>query len=156
MQATTLCQIAAAHVDNGSCDCLARLLEEASSQFRLMVVEGGGSSHRRGSGDPLSRQQLQAPLCCKLRIANKDSVRTQLGTTLSVMASAHVAQLPTARSDQQERGHRYAQLALNMACSGVQSSRLLKEQQINWKARLAGKEALGIQQSVPHLRCLRW
>lgn len=56
-------------------------------------------------------------------LCRDSNFRTQLGATLSVMASAHVAQLPTARSDQQE-------------------------QQINWKARLAGKEALGIQQSV--------
>ncbi|CAE7762771.1 GPSM1 [Symbiodinium sp. CCMP2592] len=56
-------------------------------------------------------------------LCRDNNFRTQLGATLSVMASAHVAQLPTARSDQQE-------------------------QQINWKARLAGKEALGIQQSV--------
>ncbi|CAE7619051.1 GPSM1 [Symbiodinium pilosum] len=56
-------------------------------------------------------------------ICREKNFRTQLGTTLNIIASAYVAQLPTARSDQQE-------------------------QQINWKARLAGKEALAILQSV--------
>mgnify|MGYP002803559830 FL=1 len=49
--------------------------------------------------------------------------RPQLGATLNVIANAHVGQLRFARSDQQE-------------------------QQMNWKARLAGKEALAILQSV--------
>lgn len=51
------------------------------------------------------------------------SDRPQLGATLNVIATAHVGQLRFARSDQQE-------------------------QQMNWKARLAGKEALAILQSV--------
>ncbi|CAE7210117.1 GPSM1 [Symbiodinium natans] len=86
-EAATLCQIAAAHVDNGACEEALRIAEEA------------------------------------VTICRESNFRSQLGTTLSVIASAYVAQLPAARSDQQE-------------------------QQINWKARLAGKEALGILQSV--------
>lgn len=49
--------------------------------------------------------------------------RPQLGAMLSVIASAHLGQIVMARSDQQE-------------------------QQMNWKARLAGKEALAVLQSI--------
>lgn len=58
-----------------------------------------------------------------IAICREKNYRQLLGATLNVIADAHVGQLRFARSDQQE-------------------------QQMNWKARLAGKEALGILQSV--------
>ncbi|CAJ1330883.1 unnamed protein product [Effrenium voratum] len=58
-----------------------------------------------------------------VEICRQRNDRPQLGATLNVIASAHVGQLRLARSDQQE-------------------------QQTNWKARLAGKEAMAVLQSV--------
>ena len=109
----------------------------------ICAFAGGGSPNCGGSRDHLPGEKLQVPTV-RVEFFQPHGLkpsRTQLGTTLNIIASAYVAQLPTARSDQQDFG------SMNIILFTMMAARC-EEQQINWKARLAGKEALAILQSV--------
>eukprot|EP00930_Biecheleria_cincta_P096533 TRINITY_DN88363_c0_g1_i1.p1 TRINITY_DN88363_c0_g1~~TRINITY_DN88363_c0_g1_i1.p1 ORF type:complete len:544 (+),score=146.94 TRINITY_DN88363_c0_g1_i1:67-1632(+) len=127
LQAVTLMQLANICFEGGESIDGWQYAKEALSLFRevghnhgeaSMICQVAKAHIEHGSCEEAVRIAEEGVSMCK-----DANYRAQSGAMLGVIASAHMGQITMARSDQQE-------------------------QQINWKARLAGKEALGILQSV--------